>query len=95
VSDLRTELIEAIDQAEWAWLMPHVERDVVVLLAPSLDLVEVGLAIVNDNTIAVQQWLDDGLLHKPSLEQTAAWNQTVNKRFTALIVQPYILAQEH
>ncbi len=94
MSDLRAELTEAIDQAKWEWLMPHVERDVVVLVAGPLDLVEVGMAIVNDNTALVQQWIDDSLLYKPSPVQKAAWNQAVDKRFTALIVQPYVLAKE-
>ena len=94
MSDLRAELTEAIDQAEWEWLLPHVERDVVVMVAAVLDLVEVGMAMVNDNTAMVHQWIDDGLLYKPSPEQRAAWHQSLNKQFTALIVQPYVLVQE-
>jgi hypothetical protein len=94
MSDLRAELTQAIDQAEWEWLLPHVEREAVVMVATALDLVEVGMAIVNDNSATVQAWIDDSLLYKPSPEQKVAWGEMLDKRFTALIVQPYVLIQD-
>jgi hypothetical protein len=42
----------------------------------------------------VQQWISQCLLYKPSDEQKAVWNQHQDKRFNALIVQPYVLVQE-
>lgn len=94
MSDLRDELQESIDQAEWDWLMPHAERDAVIIVASGLDLVEVGMAIANDQVASVQRWIDDRLIYKPSIEQKAVWDQDQTKRFTALIVQPYVLIQE-
>jgi len=29
MSDLRAELTEILDEAEWEWLIPHVQRDAV------------------------------------------------------------------
>jgi hypothetical protein len=94
MSDLRDELKESLDEAEWDWLMPHEERGAVIVVAAGLDLVDVGMAIANDNVASVQQWISQCLLYKPSDEQKAVWNQHQDKRFNALIVQPYVLVQE-
>lgn len=94
MSDLRAELGESVDQAEWEWLLPHSERDAVIMVDPQLDLVEVGLAIVHDNMNTVQRWIEENLLYKPSPQQKAEWNIDAAKRFNALIVQPYVLIQE-
>ncbi|MGI0490619.1 DUF2288 domain-containing protein [Alkalinema pantanalense CENA528] len=92
MATLREELTESIDEAEWAWLAPHLARDVVIVVTGGLSLVEVGLAIAQDDSIAVGRWVTEQLLTKPSLEQLETWPQT--KRFQALIVQPYVLVQE-
>lgn len=93
MSDLRTELTEALDEAEFDWLMPHVRRDSVIVVSQELDLVDVGMAIANDNVLSVQRWIDESLIGKPSLEQLADWYRNQSQRFTALIVQPYVLVQ--
>lgn len=94
MSDLRAELAENIDEAELDWLKPHIQRDVVVVVNPELDLLDVGVAIANDDTLSVQHWISEQLLHKPFPEQLANWNSDENKRFQALIVQPYVLVKE-
>lgn len=94
MQDLRAELAESIDEAEWNWLMPHVQRDVVVVVDKNLDLLDVGVAIASDNVVSVQHWIGEQLIYKPSLETREAWNRNQSKRFNALIVQPYVLVQE-
>ncbi|MCY7322560.1 MAG: DUF2288 domain-containing protein [Phormidesmis sp. CAN_BIN36] len=93
MSDLRSELTKSLDEAEWSWLIPHVDRDAVIVVAPQLNLVDVGLAIVNDNSTSVQHWIAESLIYKPSDQQKADWNAHQNQRFHALIVQPYVLVQ--
>lgn len=93
-SDLRAELTQNLDQAEWEWLIPHVQRDAVILVALELDLLDVGEAIANDNTLPVQQWIDQQLITKPSTAQIGEWNGDRSKRFHTLIIQPYVLVQE-
>ncbi|OUC14197.1 MAG: hypothetical protein B0A82_12980 [Alkalinema sp. CACIAM 70d] len=92
MTTLREELTESIDEAEWSWLAPHLARDVVIIVTGGLSLVDVGLAIAQDDSMAVGRWITEQLLTKPSLEQLENWPQT--KRFQALIVQPYVLVQE-
>ncbi|MBK1988913.1 DUF2288 domain-containing protein [Sphaerospermopsis aphanizomenoides BCCUSP55] len=94
MSDLRAELRENLDEAEWDWLIPHAQRDAVILVADGLDLLDVGEAIARDHIPTVQNWIDEQLLTKPSPLQLGEWNINPNKRFNALIVEPYVLIQE-
>jgi hypothetical protein len=94
MNDLKAELAESVDEAEWNWLIPHAKRDTVIVVEQELDLVDVGFAIANDNVSTVQKWIDAALIHKPSSDQLSSWNQDQSKRFQALIVQPYVLVQE-
>jgi hypothetical protein len=94
MSDLRAELTEILDQAEWEWLIPHVQRDAVILVADNLDLLDVGVAIASDNIPSVQVWIDEQLITKPTPVQLGEWNSDRTKRFNTLIVQPYVLVQE-
>lgn len=94
MSDLRTELSETIDEAEWEWLIPHVKRDAVIVVSVELDLLDVGEAIANDNISSVQRWIDEQLISKPSNQQLGLWNSNQQKRFNTLIIQPYVLVQE-
>jgi len=94
MNDLRAELAESLDEAEWEWLQPHALRDSLIVVEPQLDLLDVGVAIANDNTLSVQHWIAEHLIHKPSSREIATWEHSQGQRFTALIVQPYVLIQE-
>ncbi|GAX35646.1 DUF2288 domain-containing protein [Nodularia sp. NIES-3585] len=94
MSDLRTELTANLDEAEWDWLIPHVQRDAVIVVAEDLDLLDVGVAIASDQISSVQQWIDQQLMAKPSETQMGNWNSDRTKRFQTLIIQPYVLVQE-
>ncbi|AFZ27819.1 uncharacterized conserved small protein [Cylindrospermum stagnale PCC 7417] len=94
MADLRAELTEILDEAEWEWLIPHVQRDAVIVVALELDLLDVGVAIASDNIPSVQQWIEQQLISKPTVDQVGKWNGDRTKRFTTLIVQPYVLVKE-
>lgn len=87
-------LKESIEEGEWSWLSPHAARDAIIIVDSGLTLLEVGVEVANNNISKVQAWIQSGLIFKPKQEQIAAWNQTLDKRFTFLIVQPYVLVQE-
>jgi hypothetical protein len=93
MADLRQELTELLDEATWEWLAPHTDRDAVIIVAPQLELVEVGMAIAQDQAQSVQHWIAEQLLTKPTLEQKIQWEKQEQQRFAALIVQPYVLIQ--
>ncbi len=94
MSHLRAEIAETLDEAEWEWLIPHVQRDVVVVVAENLDLVDVGVALATDNVSSIQHWISEQLIGKPTFAQLQVWNNDRTKRFKAAIVQPYVLIQE-
>ncbi|MEO1404474.1 MAG: DUF2288 family protein, partial [Cyanobacteria bacterium J06635_1] len=43
---------------------------------------------------AVQRWIGEALIAKPSPEQLSIWADDHGKRFNSLIVQPYVLVQD-
>ena len=92
--DSRVQLQENLDEAEWDWLIPHAKRDAIIVVTQGLDLIEVGVAVANDNTAKVGVWISEALIAKPSAEQMGEWNSDRTKRFETLIVQPYVLIQE-
>ena len=94
MQDLRAELTEMVDEAEWEWLIPHAQRDAIVVVSPGLDLVDVGIAMASDDAASVQHWITEQMLYKPSPEQIADWGIDRTHRFSALIVQPYVLVQD-
>ncbi|MDX1977194.1 MAG: DUF2288 domain-containing protein [Pseudanabaenaceae cyanobacterium bins.68] len=92
---LHSYLIDLVDLAEWGWLSDLAKRGKVILLSPNLDLVEVGLALAEDDISQVQQWLADRWIYQPTLEQIDAWdNQASSPKFNSLIVQPFVLAKQ-
>lgn len=74
--------------------MPHARRDALIVVSPSLDLLDVGVEIVQDNTPQIQTWITQKLIQKPSVDQLTLWNKTPKKRFNAIIVQPFVVVQE-
>ncbi|MFB6277521.1 MAG: DUF2288 domain-containing protein [Halothece sp.] len=92
--DIKTALAESLEPTNWEWLKPHAQRDALIIVSPSLDIIEVGVAIANDQTESVQQWIQNEQLQKPSANQLSLWNGQPTKAFNTLIVQPYVLVQE-
>lgn len=92
--DLRTELTNMVGPVEWHNLLPHAARDNLVIVNPGLDLVDVGLAIAGDNVTAVNRWIREALVTKPTAEQLTEWDRDRSRQFQALIVQPYVLIQD-
>lgn len=91
-TDLRQTLTESLDEAQLDWLVPHLEKDVVIWVDAGLDLVDVGLAIATDDSSKVRRWIEEQFLIKPTPDTIATWNS--HQRFQALIVQPYILIRD-
>lgn len=92
---LRQDLANMVGPTQWDWLKPHIARDAVVFVDPQLDLVEVGMALTNDNVQSVQRWIGEQLITKPTHEQLQTWGVTgPTNQLQSLIVQPYVLVQE-
>lgn len=92
---LREDLKKTLDESEWSWLAPHLVRDAIILVSHDLDLLTVGETVSRDEKGTIQEWIAQGFITKPTREQIEAWTKTPTKKFLTLIVQPYVLAQEH
>ena len=79
----------------WHWLRPHHQRDALWVVAANLELEAVGAALTRDDAQAVRAWLADGSLCKPTKEQLASWESDPLHPLAMLIVQPFVLVQDH
>lgn len=94
MSSLRTDLQDMVDMAEWSWLKQLAQQGKLVMVTAKLDLVDVGLALAEDDSKVVKQWLDDGWIYRPTEAQIAFWDQQENPKFSSLIIQPFVLSKE-
>jgi hypothetical protein len=90
----RAELALQIDETEWEWLRPHLERDVLILVSQDLDLAEVAAKLAEDDSAAVAKWIEAQKVGKPSVKQVLDWDLAKMKKFRMVLVSPYVLIQE-
>ena len=86
------ELDKYMGEVGWDYLEPHFKSGALLYLDPSLDLKEVGEALVADDKAQVEAWLKSGDLLKPSQPHADHW-ATAGKNFRALVVSPFVLMQ--
>lgn len=91
---LKERLEKDVADISWKDLQPHARRDAVIVVTQDLELSEVAVAIAEDNTTSVRNWIGNSAIAKPTGEQLTDWNQTPEKQFTALIVQPFVVVKE-
>jgi len=91
--ELRARIAAQVHRVAWEPLAPHDKRGGLVMVDPALDLIEVALAVADDDTEKVEAWMNARQLTRATEEQTAAWDQDADARFAVVIVQPYVLAQ--
>ncbi len=85
-----------IEEGEVFWqdLRAHADREALFLIGGEVALLEVARAVATDDTAAVDAWIREGVIVRPTAEQMSAWNKTPDKSFTATVVQPFALAKE-
>lgn len=92
--DIKDQLSEQLASVEWNLLIPHAQREAVIVVNEHLDLLDVAVAIAEDDSASVQAWIEQQLIHKPSFQDLSIWNNQPNKQFMTLIVQPFVIVQE-
>ncbi|TYQ28288.1 DUF2288 family protein [Pseudanabaena sp. UWO311] len=93
MSNLKEDLTKMVDVAIWDWLSPHAARARVILVGAKLDIVDVGVALTEDNTQLVQTWIEDGWIRHPVAEELSDWNANKEKEFISLVVPPFVLVR--
>lgn len=91
--DVRGNFEKDLAEVTWRDLRFHLQKDAIILVADSLDLVDVAVDVANDNKDQVSLWISAGKLTKPSQELIDQWEAQQDSPFRMLIAQPYILAQ--
>lgn len=93
MSNIKTQLSEQLASIEWNLLIPHAQRDAVVIVKDQLNLLDVGIAVAEDDSTQVQSWISQQLIYKPSPQDLSSWNSEPKKQFMTLIVDPFVLVQ--
>ena len=91
---LESKLKEDMGTCHWDDLKDHVARDSVIMIAPSLELLEAAVAVAQDNSQKVAEWVQEGLVTKPAQEQATHYEDNPTTVFRVVIVQPLVLVQE-
>lgn len=91
---LRARLEASAGPVLYGDLAAHLRRDAVLLVAAGVSLVDCGVAIARDDAAAVEGWLASGALRRPSAAERATWAAWTEPRWTAIVVQPFVLVQE-
>lgn len=81
-------------EVHWRELKIHLQRDAIITVAQALDIIDVAVAVADDDKEMVEGWIESEQLAKPTEEQLKGWEKTQEKPFRMLIVQPFILVQE-
>jgi hypothetical protein len=91
MEDIKTKLQEEIAEVEWELLIPHAQRDAIIIVDSALSVLDVAVAIAKDDQISVQHWISEALISKPSQQQLSDWNGKPEQKFTTVIVQPFVV----
>ncbi|MDJ0659514.1 MAG: DUF2288 domain-containing protein [Crocosphaera sp.] len=93
MEEIKKRLQEDMAEVSWDDIKPHAQRDAVIVVNDNLSLVDVGVAIAQDDKIMVERWITEQLINKPSNQQLSDWNINPTQLFKTLIVQPFVLVQ--
>ncbi|AOU98746.1 hypothetical protein BI364_12920 [Acidihalobacter yilgarnensis] len=91
--ELRAHLNAETAKIEWAELERHFAHGSVVKVDAPLDLVEVAICMVRDDSETLRGWMTDGALAKATEADARAW---VARKpvFWAVVAAPWVLVQE-
>jgi hypothetical protein len=83
-----------VDVTSWGDLRSHSVADRMFLVASDLALVDVALAVANDQSAEVQAWVSSGQLVRPSADQVQVFESREGLAFRCVIISPFVLIQE-
>ena len=78
---------------EWHQLQKHYASGSVIAVAAGFDLIKVAIALHQDDTAQIKQWLVEELVVEVSDSQAQRWYDQ-NTSVWALVIPPFVLVQE-
>lgn len=91
--ELRQKINLETGQLGWDELARFFAKGSVVVIAPSLDLIDVAVKFCADDKAQFESWSNAGLIHRALDDDARRWNDN-NSRFWSCVVAPWILVQE-
>lgn len=91
--DLKTKLLSETAKTEWRELERFFARGVLFWVDGSLDLLHVAIAMAEDDSKKIQQFMELGQLAKVRDEQAKKWLES-QPLFWTVAVAPFVLIQQ-
>ncbi|KRW66431.1 MULTISPECIES: DUF2288 domain-containing protein [Stutzerimonas stutzeri subgroup] len=92
-STLYAKLLGETAAITWQELEPFFARGALLQVAGDADLVEVALAVAEDDRTKVAAWMNGGQLSKMHADQAQDWLER-DPDLWAVVVAPWVLVQE-
>ncbi len=89
----RAKLNLETSQIAWTALQRYFASGVVLVVAPNVDLVEVGFQMSQDNAPQIKHWLDQAQLARVSDDLARQW-LVRDAMLWAVVVSPWLLVQD-
>jgi hypothetical protein len=93
LTPLEQELCRETAKVKWAEIEPFFANGSLITVDNSLDLIQVAVAITEDNTANMQAWMTDKLVLNTSDEMALNWQQS-DISLWVVVVKPWVLVQE-
>ncbi|MDG2018119.1 MAG: DUF2288 domain-containing protein [Porticoccaceae bacterium] len=92
-SELIARLNGETAKIEWQQLQKHYASGSVIAVAAGFDLIKVAIALHQDDTAQIKQWLAEELVTEVTDSQAQRWYDQ-NTAVWALVIPPFVLVQE-
>lgn len=77
----------------WPELERHFARGAVIRIDSELDLIDVAIAIADDEKAAIETWMNAGQVGHPDMENAKDWVER-QPDFWTVVIAPWVLIQE-
>ena len=91
--NLITRLNSETAKISWYELQTHYAAGNLLCVAADGDLIKVAVALTEDNSQQIKQWLEDYSVAAVTDLQALAWHES-NSTLWALVIPPFVLVQE-
>lgn len=90
---LKKHLKEETAPMSWSDLIPFFARGQLIAVGPKLDLLDVAVAVSQDNLAQVEKWMQGGDVLRVDDTLAKEWNDKEPQLLT-VVIAPWVLAQE-
>lgn len=90
---LRAKLVGETARAPWHELQRFFAQGTLLMALPGIDMIDVAIALADDNREAFETWLAAGKAGPVSDAQALAWSEADATLWT-VVVRPWVLVQE-